>query len=531
MKEVKRDKPAAVDNLVDRLVGFVAPGLAVKRRRARAVLAITGGYKGGRKSKRNLQNWTVGGGSANSDTLPDLPTIRARSRDLRRNVPIAAGAANTTIANVVGDGLQLQSSVNHSMLGIDQDRAREIEEAIEREYSLFAASIDFTGVQHFSDMQATLLGSILESGDVALIRRFRNNAGAVYSTRLQMMEADLMSNPGRRADTSKLIAGVQLNADGRPIAYHFANRHPDDFSASAKKALKWRRVPARFRDGRPIVLHCFERQRPGQTRGVPFLATVIEQLKQFERYTDAEIDAAVINAFFALFIESPDAGGETSLVGENVPGEEDQIKLEAGAIHGLGPGEVANMVSPGRPNPNFAAFVEAFLQQIGVALDLPHELLVKHFTASYSASRAALEMAWQSFRRRRAGMARQICQPVYEMMLEEAVTLGRLDLDGFFDDPIIRAAWSRAEWIGPVRMSLDPLKEAKADEVDMGLGVKTRRQICTERTGGDWKAKAEQQGREMQVRKDAGLGAVVVQTKPPDPNSDDDDDDDEDDDK
>ncbi len=77
-------------------------------------------------------------------------------------------------------------------------------------------------------------------------------------------------------------------------------------------------------------------------------------------------------------------------------------------------------------------------------------------------------------------------------------------------------------------MSLDPLKEAKADEVDMGLGVKTRRQICVERTGGDWKAKSEQQGREMEVRKAAGLGAVAqASASGPNDKPDDDDDDDE----
>ncbi len=71
MKEVKEVKKSSVDTLVDRLVGLVSPGLAVKRRRARTVLAITGGYKGGRKSRRNLKTWQVGSGSADSDILPE----------------------------------------------------------------------------------------------------------------------------------------------------------------------------------------------------------------------------------------------------------------------------------------------------------------------------------------------------------------------------------------------------------------------------------------------------------------------------
>ena len=38
-------------------------------------------------------------------TLPDLPALRERSRDLIRNAPLATGAINTVVVtNVVGTG-------------------------------------------------------------------------------------------------------------------------------------------------------------------------------------------------------------------------------------------------------------------------------------------------------------------------------------------------------------------------------------------------------------------------------------------
>ena len=49
---------------------------------------------------------------------------------------------------------------------------------------------------------------------------------------------------------------------------------------------------------------CFimNRERIGQRRGVPFLAQVIEALKQLGRYTDAELVAAVVSGMFTVFI-------------------------------------------------------------------------------------------------------------------------------------------------------------------------------------------------------------------------------------
>src|SRR5690606_18975305 len=116
----------------------------------------------------------------------------------------------------------------------------------------------------------------------------------------------------------------------------------------------------------------------------------------------------------------------------------------------------------------------------------PYEVLVSHFEASYSASRAALETAWQAFSGRRTWVARNFCQPTYEWFLAECVARGILKAPGFFDDPIRRAAWCGALWIGPARISLDPTKDAEAAKVWMNLGVKTLEEVTTETTGGDW---------------------------------------------
>lgn len=526
----------AKQNIVDRIVGYFAPGRGLSRLRERTMLSAytgSGGYSGGRRDRRATKGWHPGGGSADADLLPQLDDLRARSRDLARNLPVVTGAIATNKTHVVGDGLVLNAQCKRDVLGISEEDAVAFNRKAEAEFALFCMTADFTGVQHFCDMQAMGFGSVLESGDIFAIRRYRLDPGAAYGTKVQLIEADRVSNPNRLTDTDTLVAGVQHTAQGVPVAIHVSDRHPGD---SFAKALTWRRVPMRYLDGRQIVLHLFERLRPGQTRGIPYLAPVIEALKSLGDYTEAEVRAAVVSAMFTVFVKNsvdpedgPIPSSETSADGR------EEVELAPGAVIDLDQGESIETANPGRPNPQFDAFVTAFLRQIGVALEMPFELLIKHFTASYSASKGALELAYHSFRRRRNWLARMLCQPVYGWFMEEAVLTGRLDAPGFFDDPLIREAWLNASWTGPVRISLDPKKDAEADKIDVEMRFKTRQQVMTERTGGDFEQKIEQAAREEQAIDDAGLkkAAPVAAAGPaeapaaPEPDTDDEDTDEE----
>lgn len=464
-----------------------------------------GGYRGGRRDRRPLRNWRPKPGDANADTLLDLPDLRARSRDLERSAPIATGAIATTATNVIGDGLTLQASIDASALGLTPEQADAYEREQEREWALFCKRADITGVQCFDELQELAFRSAKQSGDVLLVRRYRKDPGDVYGTKVQVIEADRLCNPNYAADDDKIAGGVEVDDDGRHVAYHVAKKHP---GAQRLAGNTWTRLPARDEQGRTLAIHLFDRTRPELTRGVPYLAPVVEHLKQMSDYSDAEVTAAVVSAMFTVFITSPDDEQDNPVVGERGDTNlgDNEIKLGNGAVNSLAPGEKIEFANPTRPNEKFDPFMQAFLRQVGVALELPFELLIKHFTASYSASRAALEMAWGFFRKQRSRFAWRVNQEVYGWMMDEAVATGRLARPGYFADPVIRDAWLGADWIGPSRASLNPKMEAEADEIDIRTGVKTREQVVIERTGGDIDKKTEQLGREEKARAAAGLG-------------------------
>ena len=504
----------ASPTFVDRVVGVFSPKAAAERIAWRTRLgAMTGegGYKGGRRDRRATRNWRPKGGSADADTLPDLQDLRARSRDHARNTPIATGAVATKVTGVLGAGLTLQASIDSDALGISAEQADHCEREQEREFAIFCKRCDFTRVQEFDELQELIYRSSIESGDALIVRRYRKDAGDAYGTKLQLLEADRLSNPSRVADTERLAGGVEVDKDGAPVSYHISSKHPGNLRGSA--AMSWEAVPARTTAGLQAVIHLYTRLRPELTRGVPFLAPVIEHLKQIGDYSDAEVTAAVIGAMTTLVIETPtgEDDGTPPAVGEKTANTADnEVELGAGAAISLAPGEKANLIDPSRPNANYDPFWLAFMRQIGVALEIPVELLIKHFTASYSASRAALEMAWLTFSRDRARFAAKVCQVVYGWAMDEAVATGRLARPGWFADPGIREAWLGAEWIGPRRFSLNPQQEAGADKLDWEMGTKTGEQICIERTGGEIEKKIAQRKKEIALSKDAGLVAVPL---------------------
>ena len=257
-------------------------------------------------------------------------------------------------------------------------------------------------------------------------------------------------------------------------------------------------------------------ERIGQNRGVPLLSPVIEAIKQLGRYTDAELMAAVISGMFTVFIETPSPEQKIGEGNEQYEDEDlsSEMSLGSGAIIALNEGEKANMANPGRPNTAFDGFVSSLCRQIGAAIEIPPELLLKQFTNSYSASRGALLEAWKTFRMYRTWLSNDFCQPIYDEWLAEAVAKGRIYAPGFFQDPLVRKAYSMCSWNGPSQGQLDPVKEANGAKIRIEEGLSTRQQEAVELNGSDFFENNRQRIREEIVRQQIpGLGMNMVQVE------------------
>ncbi len=410
----------------------------------------SGSYFGGSSTRRGIKGWLPPVGDADADTLTDRTKIVARSRDLVRNEPIATGAINTNLLNVVGSGLTMQSRINRHVLNMEAKEANRRQNQIESEWKLFANSMDcsYDRRSNFNDLTNLVLRGALESGDIFALLPFEMRNTSPYGLKIQLIESDRVCNRGNVRNTNRLCAGVHMNDRGAVVGYDIRTTHP---GTEKSFDYKWNTVQAFTSSGRRRVLHVYEQLRPDQTRGMPYLAPIIEILKQMSKLTNAEIAAAVINSYFTVFIKSAD--GSTPLspysnTGEATADPEDQdYELGAGAFVQLADGEDVEFADPNRPNKNFEAFMMAMLRQIGAALSIPYELLNYQFSSSYSASRAAMLLAWKMFKTRRTWLVNHWCNLVYEAWFEEAVLRGRVEAPGFMTDPAIRAAYLQNKWI------------------------------------------------------------------------------------
>lgn len=503
--------PKVRQNWVDRTVSYFAPQAGAKRLRARATLALAGGYKGASKSRRQTADWKTSGGDANSDILYDLPTLRERSSDLIRNSALAAGAIHTKVTNVVGTGIKPRSKVDREVLGLSDDQADALNMQLDREFKLFAGSKEchLGRCMAFYETQDLVFRSTLEKGDIFVNLPFLERPGSPYGLKLQFIEAEQVSNPDHKQDRNDLAGGVEYDKHGAPLRYHVQIVHPGNIEGRTR--YKWEQRAAFRSDGSPAMLHLYRKLRVNQSRGVPDLAPVMESLKQMEQYTEAEIMAAVVSAMFTVFVEAEGDIGGMGPVGSTGASNKSDIEMGSGAIVDLLPGETVKFADPNRPNTAFDPFVQSILRQVGAALEVPFELLIKHFSASYSASRAALLEAWRFFRGRRTWLVSNYCDPVRNALIAEAVARGRISAPGFFADPMRRAAYLNAMWVGDSPGHIDEVKAVTAAEKRIQLTLSTKEREAAEMNGSDWEDNHKQRAKEHDMDISAGLAGVSAQ--------------------
>ena len=474
------------------------------------------GYKGYGEAgaswhKKAVKGFNAKSGSPREDIDFNNYTMRQRARMLYMASPMATSAIKANRTNIVGMGLQLKSRIDREVVGLSQESAEAWQKKTEREFALWAGNkraCDATGLNNFYSLQQLALVSWLLSGDCfGLLKHYEVSRFYPYSLRIHMIEADRVATPymgyqlyttGKNPDNgNKIYDGVESSQSGAVVAYHIRSNYP--FEIGAEPEI-WQRVLAyQENTGLPNVVHVMESERPDQYRGISYLAQVIEPLLQLRRYTESELTAAVVESFFTAFIKTESSVDEMPFneTGEPAePRDPNDYNMGPGQINILNPGEDVTFAAPQRPANGFDKFVKSIAEQVGAALEIPSDLLMKSFNASYSASRAALLEAWKAFKMRREWLASSFCRPIYEVWLSEAVARGRINAPGFFADPAIRAAWLGTEWLGPSQGQLDPVKEITAEILACSEGFSTHEQSTVKLNGGQWDKNVERLVRE-----------------------------------
>lgn len=485
--------------------------------------ASAGGHAAARFG-RELASWTPSLRSPDAELLPDLNTLQARTHDLSRNYALVAGGMQVQLDNIIGAGLKLCAKPDYRALGLNADWAEEWSRQTESKWRLYAEDLDCycdaSRQQPLAGLIVLAYRSYLTTGEILATAEWLRRHPARYATAIQIVDPARLSNPYGLTDNGSVRAGVELDHYGAAQGYHIRSALPSDARFGADTCT-WKRVARETKWGRAQVIHLFEPERPGQTRGKAGIVAGLAKAKMLEKFQGVSLEAAIVNAMYAAVIESEFnytqvaeamGGGDPASMATTVLGaqagfhEAAPVKLDGVKIPHLYPGESLKFMPANNPGPNYAEFEKSTLRHLAASLGISYEQLARDYSeTNYSGARAGMIEAWKFFSSRRKQVAGRLATLIYALWLEEAIDRGDVELPaGAPDFYTAKTAWCRCDWIGPGKGHIDPLKEAKADQLEMQMGTLTLEEACAER-GQDWEDTLEQIARERKRMQELGI--------------------------
>lgn len=469
------------------------------------------GYSEGSGS---LFSQTMGGffsrsGTASED-IASRPVLVSRSRILDQSAPMARAAIDRITAGVCG-GTGLEYAPTESTFFEPH-----VYEVI---CSQLKKALHLTSVSHGFDVQRRMTWPQMQrmacrnwllSGDVFFVRR-----PGIYAAAWRALEGDRCFTPSFMAlenlngivakyKDHKVIDGVELDDDCRPVAYWFI-KDPAKIDSGCENDFA--RIPAFDEFGLPLVLHIANLERPDQYRGIPLLSGVIESIYSTQNYSKAELQAAILESCLSLFVRTKTDptqnpfGVGLDLDAPVVPEENSEHEREQSPDYrmvpdvnpeqfgvrsatAIGPGEMRHLaegedlvvVDPKRPASGYSAFLDTQNRQVAAAVGLPYNILNQTFDGmTYSSARASLVIANSVYKLWRGHFVECFMKPLFEVFAFDFLTSHIETMGPLIGEYDIRTAAKliacESEWNSPQVLCLDPKAELDAASmaIDMGL--------------------------------------------------------------
>jgi len=442
-------------SLLDRAISAVSPEAGLRRMKARlrataAVQEFTALYDGAARTHRTSGR-RVQSTSADRETAGALRRLRDVSRDMVRNNPYAARAVQVYTSNIVGAG------IIPIVQTIDLDLKSRVQDLVKRH--LETTAIDADGRHNIYGLQSLVMRTVAESGE-AIVHRIATPADRKLAVpfQIRVLEPDYLdSSKDQMLSAGRISQGVEYDASGRRVAYHMFNAHPGD-TVSVLRDVS-RRIPA------SDIAHVYRQDRPGQTRGVPWLSPVLMPIWDLGEYEDAELVRQRVAACFSAFVLGEDqatsiadgSSGSKSLAGNPLD------TLEPGTIQSLPVGTDIKFSTP-PATAGYPEYLRSKQRSISIGLNIPYEALTGDLTrTNFSSGR----MGWLEFARaidqwRWHMLIPQMCDRVCDWFREAALPA----LNG--------ANQYRFDHTPPRREMIDPTKEIPAARDAIRSGLSSR---------------------------------------------------------
>lgn len=441
-------------------------------------------------NRGTIATWRVPKNYSQAGESEERKLLQERSGDLYLNDWAARSVINCISNNTIGTGLVPQVRLPWRKLGISREQARDLESEMEWIWAEWCENCHAQRRLHFGDLQLTGFRSILGNGELLHLPVVRKETASRFALAIQDISPSRLATPVDLSNALNIRDGVELSEHGEPVAFWIATPEASllPIDLSALSSSEFTRVRARLAH-RPNIFHLFFNESEEQVRGVSILSPGIKLFRHLSDAITHELYGQVASASLPMVVET---GSENAVMPDWVKqehrkkGDEEEkvyyTNLEAGMLLYLNEGEHLKTVESSRPSPNFLNFCTLVIRALAASTDMPYEAVMKDFSkTNYSSARAAMLEAWRVYSMYRSWFARNYCQPIFNMVMEEAYLREYFELPSTAPDFYeAQQLWCNATWIGPAKGYIDPIKEAQANISLNDAALKTRKEILAE---------------------------------------------------
>jgi len=425
---------------------------------------------------------------------------RRHSRIAYNISPVAQSIVSTINTLTVGKGLDLEAQpiwrlipAFANIMEVSTVQRSEWMKSVESKYMLWSKrkTTSYDEQLNRYQQEQEIFKRLLIDGEYFEVYRYSSNTKRNPMT-IQLIRAEDVRTPSgsRIIQDNSEEYGIEYNVKNIAVAYHIYDHDKKHTIRVLKKGP---------RSGRIFVNHI---KLGSNRRGVGIIAPMVTELMKLGDYEVLELQAAIINALYAVWVQTPvgeegiptlNAGiaditqGATTISAESWLKDRKELNYNEGGLvaDALPGGYEIKSHDTKRPNVNFGNFMDQVKKNLASSVNIPISVIDKQFKNNYSASRGELILAWYEVDRYRFNQS-MTNNLVYRMWLWGEVQNESISAPGFFDSEEIQDAWSNAKWIGNQRPDIDPLRSVKAHISEHNRGYKTGKQITVERGGGDY---------------------------------------------
>lgn len=432
--------------------------------------------------------------SADSELQSDLAKMRARARQLAEDNDHAKKFLHLVDTNVIGvRGIALQSQAMRAP-GIPDDSDRRAIESAWDDWGKIG-SADVTRMLSWQDIQHQVMRAIARDGEVLIVEHYGDRWND-YGFALQVIEADHLDEQHNAPlqGGGRIRMGIEQDRYGAPVAYHLRTEHPGDDVKRVRQHYV-QRVPA------DRVLHLYIVDRPGQSRGVPWMHTAIRRMQMLGGYEESELVAARVSSGKMGFFTSPTGDSYT---GDATDADGNLIsEVEPGSMEQLPAGTTFSAFDPQHPTTAFDAFCRTVLRGAAAGLNVSYASLTADVSdVNYSSLRGAVMEEREHWRVLHGWIVERLHARVYRDWLSVALATPKLPLPPSRFEKALDVRWQSRGWSW-----VDPLKDIEASTKAIELGVATRQEIAASQ-GKDWDEIVERLAVENELMASLGLLAV-----------------------